>query len=1075
MKTKQTAALLFTLALGMITSTARADASFVEDFDNNGSLTANGPANLVSQGWTFRNQSSSPVESAGWFDGTAFGQPAQAGTGCLYTASSFTVPFTGGHSLSNWAILPTIPNLAAGDTLSFFLFGNPPEFGDQKLQVRFSPGGGTATGSGASSVGDFSVMLGEFATNNVWTQIVVTIPGPGRIALRQWDALVSNFGGGVAMKIDTLAIQQNASSPCGIPLPQPGQTVTWTLAESPYVVCQNLTIPAGGIVNVEPGVTVEVQPGGPKLVIAGDLIGHATPQSPITLIGEDYSVINPPFEVRGGILDLQHANIQSRIQAKYGGTILASDCTIPASGAIAADPLQAQDPDAPTPQALTFRIERCNFTGGTLSAVSNVYLADSTFTGGQVRVAGYVYLNNVTVDGTPLEVEKDAGAQPMLIDHVTAIHNPASAGLKLSGANFHIGPNTVIQQNRWPVEFTVLAAGLTPDSVLPLTGNTSNQIYAGALDSGHQLTWPDLGLPYFVDRTVESAGLLTVMPGVTIKFAEFGGAIFNYRVRMTGAPGNPITLESANPGQLWNGIEFLQVAEQLVQNVSVRKARFALGSDESEVTAIDCVLAENDVAGTANTTGRWIARNCRFENNSVGLQTGSTFNAGSFDASGWLMPNSFTGNDLAVSINDPFPGNPSEAKNSWWGDSTGPTHPLNPGGIGDTANIPIEAITPFLPDPPVYTNSAPIVELEPGPGIAHAGDRIIIRWSVADDGPIAAQRIEYSSAVAGVAFNTIATLGANERTWEYDVQIVPPSNLNSPAGLRVVAVDDAGNESWDLVQFWVPYQNDWTVPDIHVPSPSGDLRPGDFFPVSWAPGATASIFVEIGSESTLARIPAGGGNGASVINKRTPYVSTDLARIMVQFTFGAGGREEYYFSDYFSVRPDSRIADDAPPTVALISPAAGQTFEGGSVVPIVWSASDDTGLREFDLQASYDGGVMWWSIARGLAPMTTNFNWRLPASNGIPDVRVRVIARDNRFQTTSAGGGVVFSITPGASSLFGDIDNDGDVDMQDVSAFIGALIGTNGDAGQIGRSDLNNDGAANGRDVQPMTHALIGP
>lgn len=1075
MNTKQIAALLVALTLAMTASAARGNANFVENFDNNGSPTANGPANLVSQGWVFRNQSSSPTESAGWFDGAVFGQSAQAGVGCLYTASAITVPFTGGHSLSNWAVLPAIPNLEAGDTLSFFLFGNPPEFGDQKLQIRFSPGGGTSTGSGPTSVGDFSVLLGEFATNTAWTQIVITIPGPGRIALRQWDALVSNLSGGVAMKIDTLTIQQGASTPCGIPLPQPGETVTWTLAESPYVVCQNLTIPVGGSVIVEPGVIVEVQPGGPKLVIAGSLFGHATPQAPITLAGENFSVINPPYEVRGGLLDLQHAIIQARIQAKYGGTILASDCTIPASGAIAADPLQAQNPDAPTPQALTFRIERCNFAGGVLSAVSNVYLADSTFTGGQARVAGYVYLNNVTVDGVPLEIEKDAGAQPMFIDHVTAIRNQASAGLKLSGADFHIGPNTVIQQNLWPVEFTVLAAGLTPDSVLPLTGNTSNQIYARALDSGYQLTWPNLGLPYLVDRTVESAGILKILPGVTIRFEELGGAIFNYHVQMTGTPSNPISLEAVNPAQPWNGIEFLQVPEQRIQNVSVRGARFAFGSNESELTAIDCVLADNEVAGTANTFGRWIARNCRFENNAIGLQTGSTFNAGSFDASGWLMPNSFSGNGLAVTVNDPFPGNPSEARNTWWGDVTGPTHPLNPGGVGDSANILITEIAPFLQDSPGYANSAPIVELEPGPGIAHAGDRVIIRWSVTDDGPIVSQRIEYSSAVAGVAFTTIATLGPNDRTWEYDIATVLPSNLNSPAGLRVVAVDDVGNESWDIVQFWVPYQDDWTVPDIQVPTPSGDLRPGDFFPVSWAPGASAAIFVEIGSESTLARIPAGGGNGASPINKRTPYVSTDLARIMIQFTFGAGGREAYYFSNYFSVRPDSRIADDTPPSVALISPTAGQSFAGGGVIPIIWSASDDAGLRDFDLQASYDGGKMWWSIARGLAPTSTGFNWRLPSSNGISDVRVRVIARDDRFQTTSAGGGVSFSISPGTSSLFGDIDNDGDLDQQDVIAFIGVLIGTNGDAGQIGRADLNSDGAANGRDVQPMTQALLGP
>jgi hypothetical protein len=41
-----------------------------------------------------------------------------------------------------------------------------------------------------------------------------------------------------------------------------------------------------------------------------------------------------------------------------------------------------------------------------------------------------------------------------------------------------------------------------------------------------------------------------------------------------------------------------------------------------------------------------------------------------------------------------------------------------------------------------------------------------------------------------------------------------------------------------------------------------------------------------------------------------------------------------------------------------------------------------------------------------------NFSWHLPASSGIPDVRVRVIARDQIFQDSSDGSATVFSITP---------------------------------------------------------------
>ncbi|MBK8268807.1 MAG: choice-of-anchor J domain-containing protein [Planctomycetes bacterium] len=307
--------------------------AYSQGFDSNGSQSPNGPANLVSEGWTFRNQSDNHLANAGWFDGDAFNQTPQAGSSCLYTASAQTIPFLQGGALSNWAILPEIPNQSAGSILTFFLFGSSAALGDQVLQVRFSPTGGTATGSNSASVGDFTQLLASFNTSPAWLQATVTLPGPGRIALRQMDPFVSNFpNGGVSLKVDSLTIASEATSPCGISLPQPGETVTWTQANSPYDVCSQLTIPRQGTVIVEPGVTISVQSGGPQLVIEGRLIAHGTSVSPIDFVGENFSIIDPPFEVSGGTLDMRFATVSARIQSKYGATILAADCDIPATG-----------------------------------------------------------------------------------------------------------------------------------------------------------------------------------------------------------------------------------------------------------------------------------------------------------------------------------------------------------------------------------------------------------------------------------------------------------------------------------------------------------------------------------------------------------------------------------------------------------------------------------------------------------------------------------------------------------------------------------------------------------------------
>src|SRR5262245_6945209 len=55
--------------------------------------------------------------------------------------------------------------------------------------------------------------------------------------------------------------EKEPSGTCNLPpVPAPGQTVTWTLAGSPYEICQNITIPATSTVIVEAGVLINFDP-----------------------------------------------------------------------------------------------------------------------------------------------------------------------------------------------------------------------------------------------------------------------------------------------------------------------------------------------------------------------------------------------------------------------------------------------------------------------------------------------------------------------------------------------------------------------------------------------------------------------------------------------------------------------------------------------------------------------------------------------------------------------------------------------------------------------------------------------
>src|SRR5262245_29767773 len=193
------------LALAFCAGGAWAQASFIESFDDNGATATGqyGPANLIARGWTFRMQSS-PASSQVFFDGyhgSDWPTP-QAGPGYL-GADGFMSSSSG--PVSHWAILPVIPNQVAGDmvTLHVRRHGALPA----RLEVRYSPSGGTSTGSGPTAVGDFTQLLvsSDPIPTGGWLAYSAAVPGGGRIALR-FAGQFQAFSGGLYSGIDTLSV-----------------------------------------------------------------------------------------------------------------------------------------------------------------------------------------------------------------------------------------------------------------------------------------------------------------------------------------------------------------------------------------------------------------------------------------------------------------------------------------------------------------------------------------------------------------------------------------------------------------------------------------------------------------------------------------------------------------------------------------------------------------------------------------------------------------------------------------------------------------------------------------------------
>jgi hypothetical protein len=150
-------------------------------------------------GWTQVNRSVPP--GTGWFQGNQAVFPAHAGAVDSYVATSFLGAQNGFGSVDNWLITPVL-NLTALTTLTFFTrAGSEPGFAD-KIEVRFSSGSGTDTGT-------FTTLLSTIGPSGFpqdWTEysLNLMVNGTGRFAFRYLgDAETLNFIGIDSVRVVT--------------------------------------------------------------------------------------------------------------------------------------------------------------------------------------------------------------------------------------------------------------------------------------------------------------------------------------------------------------------------------------------------------------------------------------------------------------------------------------------------------------------------------------------------------------------------------------------------------------------------------------------------------------------------------------------------------------------------------------------------------------------------------------------------------------------------------------------------------------------------------------------------------
>jgi len=813
------------------------------------------------------------------------------------------------------------------------------------------------------------------------------------------------------------------SGTCNLPpVPTPGQTVTWTLAGSPYQICQNITIPATSTVIVEAGVQITFDPD-IQVIVAGnmDLQGQAAQR----ILLQAPAVFPPIIDINGGVFDASFSDFTGQVRVENGANVVLSDSRFQSSNGL----LWAQE--LPTTRPF-IRVERCTFDPSSSATISDavIVLIDNVFnsaTCSLLRGFADVTATNTFTNGS-FSVTREESFQPFYINGVHA-SNSTIAGLVLSGGNYSVGIDTVLQNNPYPV---ALEGGLLPDSAIPLTGNTINAINVGNGGFAGRGRWSQIALPYRLTQPTTDlpGGDLTIDPGVIVEATDPDAALRFRSTRhsvLKGLPDTPIIFRGLN-GQLWVGLLFATNATTgcRLEYCTVENAHFGVVSTDNWLYVDSCRFSNNNVGANMNTFGSITFAKTRFITNSSGI---------SFDVQGSpflnspLTPNSFEDNGAGI---DAFSaGSSADARNCWWNDPTGPTTPRNPGGQGDSivgAGEPGVQFSPFLTSPPDFNDTPPVTRMI-GPGLTQLyaspdhqipdflldqGTKYILRWTAEDDTAIVSQRIDFSpDGHFPDRFNTlVSNIPGSARSWEITIPDPGFAGSNQPQFLRVVSTDASNQEGFDEVPVLVPSGNITGTLTITTDLSGQTFTAGEPIPdIDWTGSVNAGTITPVMVlESDGAGVQGLDLGGHGIFTQNFPFVSTDRARLALQVRNNSNDVKWFFADGYFSIRHDERLGF-APPAVDLESPVGGESFPGGSIVPISWTATASEGLRSFDIQGSYDSGRTWHLIVRDLSSTVVSYDWQLPPSSGIADVRVRVVARDVRFQNSSSTSGP-FVITP---------------------------------------------------------------
>ncbi len=781
--------------------------------------------------------------------------------------------------------------------------------------------------------------------------------------------------------------------------------VTWRKIDNPHTISGTVTIPAGQTVCVEAGVQVQFTSDG-QLNLNGQIVGAGIVADRITFNGQN---VFPNRITNAGTLDLTFADFGVPISMNRG-TLACRDCRFNLRGTITGGSrsfLSLENVEFDSNDSIQ-SLNASIYGSGFNAILKNVTFRNRAFC---IIADSYLYIDNLRSENSAYNGLEFSGnrLQPTYLNNVN-VSNATGAGLKLSEGNYELGSSVVIQNAEYPVQGN---GGLLPGSVVPASGNRNNYINATA-GVGNTIYAP-VAVPYVMDGF---AGGVQFLPGVHIKLRE--NAAFNTlsgTLRALGLPDAPIFIEPFNPAQKWFSGQFNSQGDRL-EYVTLDGSQLGIVDATSNGATFyidNSIIRNHNRAIDGQSYVSAFLQGNLFTNNVTAIEADS-----STRASGKTNPNLFENNQTAMTV---VFGSNADARYNWWNSPNGPTAPNNPGGTGEIING-FAQIFPFRTTRPDTTDHPPIVRIPQQlfraatgyyQNIFDAESKVLLNWNSSDDRTIVKQKILFST--TGNERDQFTLIADNLPASQKSFELTVPNAGFQVSGLnvfvRVVAVDDKGQEGWDEWQVRVPSGEETGNLNITSNVAGQTFRGGEEVPLTWT--VTASFlnssfncFLILDADQKI--IPLGGGNSTGSFGTPVmPRVSTDSARFAV-VGYGSSNRQKWFYSQPFAIRPDARFIDAAP-QIALTAPAAGQQIQANSVVPISWTASDDDALRRFDIQASFDAGRTWQPVTENLPAAARSYDWQLPPNGGaVADARVRVVAFDRRFQNASDGQTRAFQI-----------------------------------------------------------------